>query len=230
MKTKDILRSARAPFVALGLLTAGSASGQTITQFFSNAGSGSNAAAGGVTSTGTLSSIGFDMSTYNEFSGQTLNDNGGVSTRPANGAVRALSQNFTSSLVTPAGYELSSVTVYIFAESINPDGSLTSFTLNDSLNGTGNVIQTLDLLGGAGGQEGTFLALTLTAQQYLGGFSISSPGLGATALFNASSELSTTNGGFQTPGLSATFTAIPEPSAVLLGAIGSLALLRRRRA
>jgi hypothetical protein len=203
----------------------GMASAQT-TVFYSDTGSGSNAASG-YTSSGDLDSIGYDSSTYISSTGATAADTGTISTRPTvNVALPAYYQNYSAvNLPTSIGTEtLQSVTLYLYAESVNPDGSSLSFTIYDSLNGTGNTIP-LTL---SNTNEGTFFSFTLTAEQFAGGFSIGATGLPTNALLNISSEENASV--FQTPGLLATYSAIPEPSAILLGAASALGLLRRRRA
>lgn len=215
-----------ASLLAIGLLASGAAMGQTL--FYSNAGSGSNAAAGGVTSDGTLGSIGFDISYYNAVSGTQFADTGGASARPQQGAaVSAYNINFAASnLIAPPGTELSSVTLYLFASSINPDGTTQNYTLYDGLNATGG---TSIVPISQSTSEGQFLALTLTGAQFLNGFSLSAVGLLPGTLLNISTENNVATP-IQTPGISVTFAPVPEPSAALLGALGSFALLRRRRA
>jgi hypothetical protein len=210
----------------------GSASGLAAAQtmvFYSddNAGTpaGANAAAG-YTPAGNLDSIGYDSSTYNAATGATFADPGTISTRPfINAAVPAYFQNYNiNGLPTSVGAEtLQSVTLFIYAESVNPDGSNLGFTIYDALNGAGGTIP-LTL---SNANEGNFFSFTLTAAQIANGFSIGATGLPTNALLNVASEENTS---FDLrPGVLATY-AIPEPSAALLGAVGALVLLRRRRA
>jgi hypothetical protein len=229
MKTNSHFRQALAPAFAIGLIIlGGAASGQTF--YYQNAGSNANAAQGGGTYGGTLGSIGFDESQYNR-AGSTSLDSGLNGTRvdpPGPGAAYDL--NFTASgLVAPAGTELSSVTLYLYADTVNLPGAPVNFSIYDGIGAArGNFVSFLTLDNATA--EGGFFAVTIPGSVFLGGFSITSDGLPASHSLTVASELNTDDGGIYTPGLSATFTPIPEPSVSMLGALASLALLRRRRA
>lgn len=215
-------------FAGLGL-AAGEAGAQTV--FYSNAGSGSNAAAGAGASNGTLADIGFDLSHWNR-AGAVLADSGAVSARAdVAGPGLAYDINIIApnlSALAPAGTQLDSVTFYFYALSVNPDGGALSFSVYDGYQGSlGNYIKPWSLTGPA--DENGFISLTVSATQLAGGISITADGLPANALLNLSSEMDLANPSF-TPGVSATFVPVPEPTSFGLIALTGLVLLRRKRA
>jgi hypothetical protein len=220
----------KSAFFLAGLMAFASGAAGAQTYFYSNSGSGSGVAAGGIIADGTLASIGFDIWSYDHKTSAVLSDSGLVSTRPAAGLNGAYDINIAASgLATagPVGTTLESVTLYLYATSVNPNGAPVGFSLYDGINGSGSFIDTLSLSGP--GSEDQFFSVTMTGDQFLGGFSIVSNGLGSTALLNITTELNTTDGGAYSPGISATFAPVPEPSSLALGTLGALSLLFRRR-
>lgn len=212
-------------------LAAGVAGAQTTqTLFFSNPGSNSNAAAGAGASNGTLAQIAFDLSHWNR-AGSVLADSGAVSARAdVAGPGLAYDINVIApnlSIMAPPGAVLQSVTFYLYALSVNPDGGPLGFSVYDGFQGSlGSYIGPLSLSGPA--DENGFISFTVSAAQLAGGISITADGLPANALLNLSSEMDLANPAF-TPGVSATF-AVPEPASFGLAAFTGLLLLRRKRA
>lgn len=85
-----------------------------------------------------------------------------------------------------------------------------------------------DFVMGAGMANGTTVTATSPLIQLFSGDTGSSTGASGYRLLSSTASTTTSFSG-ATGVAAASFTAIPEPSAALLGAIGSLLLLRRRR-
>lgn len=214
------------------LFSAAMAHGQTSeTLFFSlSSASGVNTYAGVPASDGTLTDIGFDVQMRNRGTGVTDPADTGVAVTRATAGILVppLDLNILApDLLSqgPAGSTLESVTIYLFVIGVNPDGTPQTFSVFDDFSGTGNLISTFQLL--APNQENQFMSFTVTGEQFLGGISITSDGGAANTRMDVYTEQTAL---FEVaPGLSATFVTIPEPSAALLGGMGSLLILRRRR-
>lgn len=209
----------------LSLFTALGAAG-AITSIYYTSGSGAPIP-GGATLGGTLASVGFDAYQTNNEDGN-IND-GGLVAASLNGFGQMFYQNYTAGLPATLGdgSTLNSITIILFAEEVSPIGIPGLYNVLDGLGGNGALITSFSLTRPA--DNGTWVSLTLTATQFAGGFSIAAADTNTVDVFaNFASEENSVAG--HTPLIVANYVStVPEPSVALLGALGALGLLLRRR-
>jgi hypothetical protein len=124
--------------------------------------------------------------------------------------------------------QITSVTLWLYVDSISPLGATNTYTIYTGENSTTSAVgsftvsQTSDV--------GTFIGIEIPLSVALSGFTIGNgDSQTPTQLLNTYTE--TTSTAVFRPGFSVTTVmVIPEPTTVLFGVIGSVVLLRRRRA
>jgi hypothetical protein len=124
--------------------------------------------------------------------------------------------------------QITSVTLWLYVDSISPLGATNTFTIYAGENSTTNAVgsftvsQTSDV--------GTFIGIEIPLSVALSGFTIGN-GDNQTPIQLLNTYTETTSTAVFRPGFSVTTVmVIPEPGAALLSVIGLVALLRRRRA
>lgn len=207
-----------ASLLGISLLSLSAAGAQTITQHYSNSGPAD----------GNLAAIGFDSYQWAEATGY---DTTGTQVGVQGGTLfntNWSSINYVFSAPTaPAGYELTGVDLSLFIYSMVPINSTTTFDIYAGLDRTGGVVGHFDLTHPV--DINTFQDISIPVSALAGGFSLGY----ATNSISPPNFVTYTEGVANTalhPEVTFTFSAIPEPSVAVLGALGGLALLRRRRA
>jgi hypothetical protein len=124
--------------------------------------------------------------------------------------------------------QITSVTLWLYVATISPNGATNTFTIYSGLNSTTNAVGSFTVTEPT--DEGGFIGIEIPLSVALTGFTIGNgDSQTPTQVMNTYTESSTT-AAFR-PGFSVTTVmVIPEPSAVLLGGVGMLVLIRRRRA
>lgn len=223
--TKSIL-------IAAFIATAASASAQNFSYFY-----GENVQGGGYTDVLGLPSD-FNMEQYNENTGALSSGATESSVSPDTTALGI--QGFSTVLdlgtfgdqhSTPGFTEVvTGVTLYLWVTNLSPLASTTTFQIYDGLGGrTGTLIGDVITLTEPNSEQ-AYVAITIPSSLWDGDFSIGKSGQNSSTLFNTVTDNGTAA---NRPGFAVTTTlvAIPEPtSAALLGGLGLMALIRRRRA
>jgi hypothetical protein len=124
--------------------------------------------------------------------------------------------------------QITSVTLWLYVDSISPNGATNTFTIYTGENSTTNAVGSFTVTEPT--SEGTFIGIDIPLSVALSGFTIGN-GDNQTPIQLLNTYTETTSTAIFRPGFSVTTVmVIPEPAAALLCVIGTSVFLRRRRA